>query len=37
VVPVPEITEKEWDDVLLYNLKLVVLCCRAALKVMMKQ
>jgi NAD(P)-dependent dehydrogenase (short-subunit alcohol dehydrogenase family) len=37
LVPVPEISEKEWDDVLLYNLKLVFLCCRAVLKIMMKQ
>jgi 3-hydroxybutyrate dehydrogenase len=37
LVPVQDITEKEWDDVLLYNLKLVFLCCRAVLKQMMKQ
>jgi NAD(P)-dependent dehydrogenase (short-subunit alcohol dehydrogenase family) len=37
LVPLQDITEKEWDDVLLYNLKLVFLCCRAVLKQMMKQ
>jgi NAD(P)-dependent dehydrogenase (short-subunit alcohol dehydrogenase family) len=37
LVPVQDISEKEWDDVLLYNLKLVFLCCRAVLKQMMKQ
>jgi len=37
LVPVTDISEKEWDDVLLYNLKLVFLCCRAALKQMIKQ
>jgi 3-oxoacyl-[acyl-carrier protein] reductase len=37
LLPVQDITEKEWDDVLLYNLKLVFLCCRAVLKQMMKQ
>lgn len=37
LVPVTEISEKQWDDVLLYNLKLVFLCCRAVLKQMMKQ
>ncbi|HEY7714157.1 MAG TPA: SDR family NAD(P)-dependent oxidoreductase [Candidatus Binatia bacterium] len=37
LVPVQEISEKEWDDVLLYNLKLVFLCCRAVLKQMIKQ
>jgi 3-oxoacyl-[acyl-carrier protein] reductase len=37
LVPVQDITEKEWDDVLLYNLKLVFLCCRAVLKPMIKQ
>src|SRR5258705_13952765 len=37
LVPVPEISEKEWDDVLLYNLKLMFLCCRAVLKQMIKQ
>jgi NAD(P)-dependent dehydrogenase (short-subunit alcohol dehydrogenase family) len=37
LVPVQDITEKQWDDVLLYNLKLVFLCCRAVLKQMIKQ
>lgn len=37
LVPVTEITEKEFDDVVLYNLKLVFLCCRAVLKQMVKQ
>jgi NAD(P)-dependent dehydrogenase (short-subunit alcohol dehydrogenase family) len=37
LVPVHQISEKEWDDVLLYNLKLVFLCCRAVLKQMIKQ
>lgn len=37
LVPVQEITEKQWDDVILYNLKLVFLCCRAVLKQMIKQ
>lgn len=37
LVPVHEISDKEWDDVLLYNLKLVFLCCRAVLKQMIKQ
>lgn len=37
LVPVQEITEKQWDDVVLYNLKLVFLCCRAVLKQMIKQ
>jgi len=37
LVPVQEITEKEWDDVLTINLKLVFLCCRAVLRVMMQQ
>jgi NAD(P)-dependent dehydrogenase (short-subunit alcohol dehydrogenase family) len=37
LVAVQEITEKEWDDVLEVNLKLVFLCCRAVLKVMMPQ
>src|SRR5688572_29692721 len=31
LLPVQDIGEKEWDDVLLYNLKLVFLCCRAVL------
>jgi NAD(P)-dependent dehydrogenase (short-subunit alcohol dehydrogenase family) len=37
LVPVQDITENQWDDVLLYNLKLVFLCCRAVLKVMIRQ
>jgi NAD(P)-dependent dehydrogenase (short-subunit alcohol dehydrogenase family) len=37
LVPVQEITEQEWDSVLAVNLKAVFLCCRAVLKVMMKQ
>jgi 3-oxoacyl-[acyl-carrier protein] reductase len=37
LVPVIEISEKEFDDVILYNLKLVFLCCRAVLKQMVKQ
>jgi NAD(P)-dependent dehydrogenase (short-subunit alcohol dehydrogenase family) len=37
LVPVTEISDQQWDDVLLYNLKLVFLCCRAVLKQMMKQ
>ena len=37
LVAVTEITEKEFDDVILYNLKLVFLCCRAVLKQMVKQ
>ena len=37
LVAVQDITEKEWDDVLTVNLKLVFLCCRAVLKVMMQQ
>lgn len=37
LVPVQQITEQEWDNVLMVNLKLVFLCCRAVLKVMMKQ
>ena len=37
LVAVPEITEQEWDLVLSVNLKAVFLCCRAVLKVMMKQ
>jgi len=34
---VQEITEQEWDSVLAVNLKAVFLCCKAVLKVMMKQ
>ena len=37
LVPVTDISEKEFDDVILYNLKLVFLCCRAVLKQMVKQ
>jgi 3-oxoacyl-[acyl-carrier protein] reductase len=37
LVAVTEISEKEFDDVILYNLKLVFLCCRAVLKQMVKQ
>jgi 3-hydroxybutyrate dehydrogenase len=37
LVPVQEITEQEWDSVLDVNLKAVFLCCRAILKVMIKQ
>lgn len=37
LVPATEISEKQWDEVLLYNLKLVFLCCRAVLKQMIKQ
>jgi NAD(P)-dependent dehydrogenase (short-subunit alcohol dehydrogenase family) len=37
LVPVQEITAQEWDSVLAVNLKAVFLCCRAVLKVMMKQ
>ncbi|HMA82445.1 MAG TPA: SDR family NAD(P)-dependent oxidoreductase, partial [Candidatus Binatia bacterium] len=37
LVPVTEISDKEFDDVILYNLKLVFLCCRAVLKQMVKQ
>lgn len=37
LVPVQEVTEQEWDSVLAVNLKAVFLCCKAVLKVMMKQ
>jgi 3-oxoacyl-[acyl-carrier protein] reductase len=37
LVPVQEITEQEWDAVLAVNLKAVFLCCKAVLKVMIKQ
>jgi len=37
LVPVQEITETEWDAVLAVNLKAAFLCCKAVLKVMMKQ
>jgi NAD(P)-dependent dehydrogenase (short-subunit alcohol dehydrogenase family) len=37
LVPVPDITQEEWDSVLAVNLKAVFLCCKAVLKVMMQQ
>jgi NAD(P)-dependent dehydrogenase (short-subunit alcohol dehydrogenase family) len=37
LVPVQEISEEEWDTVLDVNLKAVFLCCRAVLKIMMRQ
>ena len=37
LVPVQEISEQEWDVVLAVNLTAVFLCCRAVLKVMMRQ
>jgi NAD(P)-dependent dehydrogenase (short-subunit alcohol dehydrogenase family) len=37
LVPVHEISEQEWDTVHAVNLKAAFLCCRAVLKVMMKQ
>jgi len=37
LVAVTEISDEEFDDVILYNLKLVFLCCRAVLKQMVKQ
>jgi NAD(P)-dependent dehydrogenase (short-subunit alcohol dehydrogenase family) len=37
LVPVQDISEQEWDDVLRVNLKSAFLCFRAALKVMIKQ
>jgi len=37
LVPVHEISEQEYDAVLAVNLKAVFLCCRAVLKVMIKQ
>jgi NAD(P)-dependent dehydrogenase (short-subunit alcohol dehydrogenase family) len=37
LVPVQKISEQEWDSVLAVNLKAVFLCCKAVLKVMMKQ
>jgi meso-butanediol dehydrogenase/(S,S)-butanediol dehydrogenase/diacetyl reductase len=37
LVTVTDISEKEFDDVILYNLKLVFLCCRAVLQQMVKQ
>jgi 3-hydroxybutyrate dehydrogenase len=37
LVPVQNISEQEWDDVLRINLKSAFLCCRAVLQVMIKQ
>ena len=37
LVPVQEIPEQEWDSVLAVNLKAVFLCCKAVLKIMIKQ
>jgi NAD(P)-dependent dehydrogenase (short-subunit alcohol dehydrogenase family) len=37
LVPVQEITEEQWDQVLAVNLKGIFLCCRAVLKIMLKQ
>jgi 3-hydroxybutyrate dehydrogenase len=37
LVPVQEISEKEWDAVHAVNLKAVFLCCKAVLKVMLQQ
>jgi NAD(P)-dependent dehydrogenase (short-subunit alcohol dehydrogenase family) len=37
LVPVQEVSEREWDQVLNVNLKSAFLCCRAALKVMIPQ
>ncbi len=37
LVPVQQITAQEWDSVLAVNLKAVFLCCKAVLKVMIKQ
>jgi 3-hydroxybutyrate dehydrogenase len=37
LVPVQEISEQEWDTVHAVNLKAVFLCCKAVLKVMLKQ
>jgi NAD(P)-dependent dehydrogenase (short-subunit alcohol dehydrogenase family) len=37
LVPVQEISEQEWDSVLAVNLKAAFLCCKAVLKVMIKQ
>ncbi|HEX2228323.1 MAG TPA: SDR family NAD(P)-dependent oxidoreductase [Candidatus Binatia bacterium] len=37
LVPVHDISEQEWDDVLRVNLKSAFLCVRAVLKVMIKQ
>jgi 3-hydroxybutyrate dehydrogenase len=37
LVPVQEIPEQEWDSVIAVNLKAVFLCCKAVLKIMIKQ
>jgi NAD(P)-dependent dehydrogenase (short-subunit alcohol dehydrogenase family) len=37
LVPVQEITERQWDSVHAVNLKAVFLCCKAVLKPMIKQ
>ena len=37
LVPVHEISDQEWDSVQQVNLKAVFLCCRAVLKIMLKQ
>ena len=37
LVPVQEIREQEWDSVIAVNLKAVFLCCKAVLKIMIKQ
>jgi NAD(P)-dependent dehydrogenase (short-subunit alcohol dehydrogenase family) len=37
LVPVQEIAQEEWDAVLAVNLTAVFLCCRAVLKVMVRQ
>jgi sorbitol-6-phosphate 2-dehydrogenase len=37
LVPVQEISEQEWDDVIRVNLKSAFLCCRAVVQVMMNQ
>ena len=37
LVPVQEISEREWDAVQAVNLKAVFLCCKAVLKVMLQQ
>jgi len=37
LVPVQEISEQEWEVVQAVNLKAVFLCCRAVLKVMLRQ
>jgi NAD(P)-dependent dehydrogenase (short-subunit alcohol dehydrogenase family) len=37
LVPVQDISEQEWDDVVRINLKSAFLCCRAVLQVMIQQ